>query len=62
MPPVKSTLKTTCLPQALCTVATAGTDRVDNFNFTVQVVPEPATAALAGFGLFASVLFRRFRR
>jgi hypothetical protein len=42
------------------TVATAGTERVD--NFTVQVVPEPASAALAGFGLFALTLLRRFRR
>jgi len=42
------------------TVATAGTDRID--NFTVQVVPEPTTAALAGFGLLTLVFFRRFRR
>src|SRR6266850_3103529 len=42
------------------TVATAGTDRLD--NFTVQVVPEPTTAALTGFGLLALALFRRFRR
>jgi hypothetical protein len=42
------------------TVAAGGTDSLD--NFTVQVVPEPGTAALAGFGLFALVLGRRFRR
>ena len=42
------------------TVATAGTDRVD--NFTVQVVPEPTTTAIAGIGLFALVLGRRFHR
>ncbi len=38
------------------TVATGGTDRVD--NFTVSVVPEPATCALLGLG-FAALLIRR---
>jgi PEP-CTERM motif len=42
------------------TVAVTGTDRID--NFTVQVVPEPSTTVLAGLGLFALVLSRRFRR
>jgi hypothetical protein len=43
---MKLRFKTTCLSQS---------GRID--NFPVQVVPEPGTAALAGFGLFALVLF-----
>jgi hypothetical protein len=43
------------------TVATAGSDRVDNFT-VVQVVPEPATLALAAVGGAAClVAFRRKR-
>ena len=38
-------------------VAAAGTDRVD--NFTVSVVPEPATATLLGLGLAACLIRRR---
>jgi hypothetical protein len=38
------------------TVATTGTGRVD--NFTVSVVPEPASATLLGLG-FAALLIRR---
>jgi hypothetical protein len=39
------------------TVATAGTDRVD--NFTVSVVPEPASATLLGLGVAALLIRRR---
>lgn len=40
------------------TVATSGTDRVD--NFTVAVIPEPTTLSLlSGFGLLALTLIRR---
>ena len=40
------------------TVATGGTDRVD--NFTISVIPEPSTyALLAGLAGFAVVLWRR---
>ena len=42
------------------TVATAGTDRVD--NFTVVSVPEPATLALAGLVGLSLMLFRRQRK
>jgi hypothetical protein len=40
------------------TIATGGTDRVDNFS--IAVVPEPSTVALLGFGTL--LLLRRFRR
>jgi hypothetical protein len=43
------------------TVATAGTDRVDNFNISAQPVPEPASIALAVLGGLALVV-RRNRR
>jgi hypothetical protein len=39
------------------TVATGGTGRID--NFTVSVVPEPASGALIGLGLLALVARRR---
>lgn len=39
------------------TVAATGTDRVD--NFTVSVVPEPASATLLGLGLAALLVRRR---
>ena len=42
------------------TVATAGTDRVD--NFTVVSVPEPTALALAGLGGLSLMLFRRQRK
>ena len=40
------------------TVASAGTDRVDNFS-VVSVVPEPTTLALASFGGLAALLALR---
>lgn len=43
------------------TVATAGTDRVDNFT-VVSIVPEPTTLALAGLGGLSLMLFRRQRK
>jgi hypothetical protein len=39
------------------TVATGGTDRLD--NFTIEVVPEPGTAALIGLGCGAFFAYRR---
>jgi hypothetical protein len=42
------------------TVATSGTDRVD--NFTVVAVPEPSTIALLGAGSLAGLLALRRRR
>jgi archaellin len=39
------------------TTAVAGTDRMD--NFTIEVVPEPASAALVGLGCAALFAFRR---
>jgi hypothetical protein len=46
---------------ALSTLATAGANTAFR-GVELLVVPEPTTAALAGFGLLALVLFRRFRR
>ena len=44
------------------TVATGGTDRVDNFIFTASAVPEPTTLALSGIGgLFSMFVLRRKR-
>jgi len=43
------------------TVATGGTDRVDNFIISAQPVPEPASIALATLGGL-SLLMRRNRR
>lgn len=42
------------------TVATGGTDRID--NFTVAAVPEPSTYALLALGGFGVLLRRRFAR
>ncbi len=42
------------------TVASGGTDRVDNFT-VVGVVPEPSTVALVGAGLIGMVAMRRRR-
>jgi len=43
------------------TVATTGTDRLDNFTVQVVPVPEPNIAALAGFGVLGLILSRRSR-
>jgi hypothetical protein len=43
------------------TVATGGTDRVDNFT-VVSIVPEPTALALAGLGGLSLMLFRRQRK
>jgi PEP-CTERM motif len=42
------------------TVATAGTDRLD--NFTIEVVPEPTSAALGLLGVGFAAWLRRFRK
>jgi len=44
------------------TVATGGTDRVDNFTVVGMPVPEPATLALAGLGAASLLLLRRQRK
>lgn len=41
------------------TVASGGTSRVDNVTISGTLVPEPATLALAGFGLIGCVAVRR---
>ena len=43
------------------TIATAGTSQVFR-GVELLIVPEPSVGALAGFGLLALTLFRRFRR
>ncbi len=43
------------------TVASGGTDRVDNFS-VVSIVPEPTTLALAGLGGLSLMLFGRQRK
>jgi hypothetical protein len=46
---------------ALSTLASAGVNTAFR-GVELLVVPEPSTAALAGFGMLALVIFRRFRR
>jgi hypothetical protein len=44
------------------TVASTGTDRVDNFMVSATPVPEPATLALCGIGGLAGLLILRRKR